>query len=705
MNIVTMSTKKTIGNKRTIWKDDGINCGQAEVISCTSSEDNNEQLYKAVVDIIKEKMLLHIDKKDMEQLMIMQNAFKYIIDNLFQNVEKTGIDKFDMWIEKMASVMQSIPASSYRFHMGMIGSELEQWQLKKEPSTLTTSKITSFLGWDQVIIATNMIRTVADELGVRWDGLRLIPERLHNDQYRIRYVCQCMNAQHVAARREYNSLFAIPNLQEMLVWRMGLRECRLRGELQSPQRSIPTAKVSTDVVLVDYVDNLRTFSPLMGYGRVERHRVSTKHGGKIQIDMKQKDIALVDTEKCQMVYIPYDKLSKFGYTAISHSWGRWLAGWERADVDGCLHRIPILYEEVEGHHGNEILKQVKNVSRFIWLDWYCLDQEDRQAQVQDVALQTDIFKSAQKVVVYQHEQSPGSLYEYLSTSIQDDCEEICLDVKNSLLEMARNDAWCQSHWTVQEVTVSTQPIMLIHNKLFRWSVIKNAIIECIEKLEPRNKQKLPKGLYYKLFKCKNNSYALEEIFENSQLQHLSQLGIGEGLLKHGCWLQSAEVWQLQRQLQAVCTFTSDYTPLLNMTVQSQHYGCMWPSAIASSNYKWNAEESEIIIYSEHLGHIVEPLVVVGVNDNYTTLFGDSMINVEVKVLLGTVTDTDSKKGNENKSNVIIGLSWNGKTWHMETLELHDYVTISAMMGYRITGKIMHVGATPNSFPMELYSFE
>ncbi|KAJ9608145.1 hypothetical protein H2200_007133 [Cladophialophora chaetospira] len=87
------------------------------------------------------------------------------------------------------------------------------------------------------------------------------------------------------------------------------------------------------------------------------------------------------------------------YTAISHTWGRWIKPEKRACVSGVPWLIPE-NTRFEVRDLPSLLLSVPGGSAYLWLDLLCIPQDGTAIATQEIARQAEIFKGAERAVAW-----------------------------------------------------------------------------------------------------------------------------------------------------------------------------------------------------------------------------------------------------------------------------------------------------------------
>lgn len=152
-------------------------------------------------------------------------------------------------------------------------------------------------------------------------------------------------------------------------------------------------------------------------------------------------------------------------TAISHSWGRRVIGSEY--ISRFHRRFPITNACSCGNgkrkHGIEQLltaceKTVK--TRYIWIDWIALNQQDVEDQGKKIGLQHIVFKKAGKCLLFIYDMCMIKQRDYSSalcglipigeTNMLSISATENMKAAQVLLNLLRKTLWSSSAWCMQE---------------------------------------------------------------------------------------------------------------------------------------------------------------------------------------------------------------------------------------------------------------
>lgn len=117
------------------------------------------------------------------------------------------------------------------------------------------------------------------------------------------------------------------------------------------------------------------------------------------------------------------------YICVSHSWGSMQKVW----YDGT----PI-WLQVQNH--SLIFKER---AKYLWLNSVCIDQRNNYDTIQEISKQTGIFKRANKIYVWQHNEKDWCL----------DMTEKFLSEKDNMFNIVNSiikSRWSKSTWTLQK---------------------------------------------------------------------------------------------------------------------------------------------------------------------------------------------------------------------------------------------------------------
>ncbi|KAK7715473.1 hypothetical protein SLS57_006860 [Botryosphaeria dothidea] len=88
------------------------------------------------------------------------------------------------------------------------------------------------------------------------------------------------------------------------------------------------------------------------------------------------------------------------YTAISHTWGRWIKGAPNlAQIPGARWGIP-QNSRFEVRNLPQLLRRVPCGTPYVWLDLLCIPQYESPEQAREIGRQATIFRSAKHVVAW-----------------------------------------------------------------------------------------------------------------------------------------------------------------------------------------------------------------------------------------------------------------------------------------------------------------
>lgn len=175
--------------------------------------------------------------------------------------------------------------------------------------------------------------------------------------------------------------------------------------------------------------------------------------------------------ECNLFHVSLDDSPD--YDALSYAWG------DRLDLQSIL---------LEGHpfnitanlYGALSRLQKFSMTRPIWIDAICIDQDNFQERSEQVIKMGDIFKQASKVITWlgdadSESELAFSLLRDLKACLHDrnSCRKILKDKKNlqslhGLYSLFYRDYWWRV-WVIQEVTLAKTITIFCGGDLFPWS--------------------------------------------------------------------------------------------------------------------------------------------------------------------------------------------------------------------------------------------
>ena len=152
------------------------------------------------------------------------------------------------------------------------------------------------------------------------------------------------------------------------------------------------------------------------------------------------------------------------YTAVSYTWGRWWADKSSfREIPGVPWQIPKVKEErFTVNEIDGLALKLQEEGGYIWMDVFCIHQQDRDEKAAEIKRQAAIFKGAKTAYIWLTTHTNDSLQRCFG-DIYNSSEEIfqaiqgsneigtsTLQTLASALERLTADEWFSSLWTLQE---------------------------------------------------------------------------------------------------------------------------------------------------------------------------------------------------------------------------------------------------------------
>lgn len=123
---------------------------------------------------------------------------------------------------------------------------------------------------------------------------------------------------------------------------------------------------------------------------------------KHEMDTEDLPFYLWDIANQKTVETSHLDLSSYPkYTAISHTWGRWVTG-QPIDVNGVPWRVP---QNTKFHVRDlpSLLQDIPGRNPYIWLDLLCIPQDGSLIGAKEISRQARIFNAARHVIAWHNE--------------------------------------------------------------------------------------------------------------------------------------------------------------------------------------------------------------------------------------------------------------------------------------------------------------
>lgn len=151
------------------------------------------------------------------------------------------------------------------------------------------------------------------------------------------------------------------------------------------------------------------------------------------------------------------------YVAISHTWGKWKDSMVFSTIQPA-NRVPRLKSGTAFPTEHDMVQVAAKLGfEYVWLDWLCLDQDDKTNQLDDMQRQANIYANAKAViVVIRGDEALTAMKTLVSMSEQEvyDGESLPKD-PDLVINTAAKVPWFTSMWTVQEMQLSTTLIFVL----------------------------------------------------------------------------------------------------------------------------------------------------------------------------------------------------------------------------------------------------
>lgn len=161
-----------------------------------------------------------------------------------------------------------------------------------------------------------------------------------------------------------------------------------------------------------------------------------------------------------------------GYDALSYHWGSDSPGYEG---DMSLHNR--LQHLTPNLHAGLCALRLPDQCRYIWIDYLCIDQSNFEEKHTQISMMGDIYRSANKVLVWLGTEDEASevgmsaLKFFLdSTSLANEAPWYSIQAEDSALGLSsilKRDWWYRM-WTVQEAVLAREVVLICGSHSVRW---------------------------------------------------------------------------------------------------------------------------------------------------------------------------------------------------------------------------------------------